>query len=58
MTLSELSSSQITCLKQSYLCTHMENPSWDDLAMADSTVTYEMLEAEYDAIVFVPEDFF
>lgn len=58
MTLGELSSNQITYLKQSYLCTHMENPSWGDLATADSTVTYEMLEAEYGATVFVPEDFF
>lgn len=58
MTLGELSSSQLSCLKQKYICTHMEDPSWGDIATADSTVTYEMLEAEYGSTIFVPEDFF
>jgi hypothetical protein len=57
MSLQELTEDQLDQLRQTYICIHVDNPSYEDLADTDS-VTDEMLEEEFGGIDFVEEDFF
>ena len=57
MSLQELNEDQLDQLRQAYICIHVDNPSYGDLADTDS-VTDEMLEEEFGGIDFVEEDFF
>lgn len=56
MSLQELTEDQLDQLRQTYICIHVDNPSYGDLADTDS-VTDEMLEEEFGGIDFVEEDF-
>lgn len=71
MTVHELNKDQMIELKQKYL-DHLadegtyaevmnvdyDEPSYDDLAMADEIVPDDVVYREYEEICFVPDDFF
>ena len=71
MTLQELSKDQLHELKENYLMrladegtfaevmrTDYDEPSYGDLANADSIVPDDVIEREYEGVCFVEDDFF
>lgn len=56
MTFNELNRDQLIELKQHMLC-QRGDPSWGELADADSLISDEEAFAEYGDVEFVPEDF-
>lgn len=56
MTVHELTRSQLSELKQAYLCELFQNPSWGDLADAED-VPDDVIFEHYSGIEFVPDDF-
>jgi hypothetical protein len=62
MKVTELNRDQLVCLKQAYLCElpqdwFADEPSYQDLANADSIVSDEEIFSHYAGTDFVPEDF-
>ena len=57
MKVRELNREQIIELKQNFLCTLPEQPSWGELADADSLVDDETIFDLHEGTDFVPEDF-
>ena len=62
MKVTELNREQLVCLKQAYICAlpqdwFADEPSYQDLADADSIVSDEEIFSLYAGIDFVPEDF-
>ena len=57
MQVTELNREQILELKQDFLCSQPEQPSWGELADADSLVDDETIFDFYAGTDFVPEDF-
>jgi len=62
MKVTELNRDQLVCLKQAYLCElpqdwFADEPSYQDLANADSIVSDEEIFSHYAGTEFVPEDF-
>lgn len=57
MSFAELNDDQKKQLRETYICNHMENPSWSDLFNAEEIVTDKMLEEEFGQVYFVEEDF-
>lgn len=57
MTVKELNKDQLEELKQRYIIDTVGNPSWGELADADS-IADEIIFKEYDDYVFTNDDFF
>lgn len=51
-----LNRQQMDNLKCAYLCETRDNPTWEELAAADSIVSDETIHHYYDGVVFAPED--
>lgn len=63
LTVSDLTADQMLELKQTYLCQHFEEcedrePSWGELASADSIVPDWLTLDTYGATAFTEDDFF
>lgn len=57
MDVRELNREQLIELKQSFLTSQPEWPSWKELADADDLVDDETIFDLYEGVNFVPEDF-
>ena len=57
MKVQDLTRDQLVELKQGYLCGRPEEPSWEELAQADTLISDEEIFSAYDGYNFVPEDF-
>ena len=56
MKLNELFDYQKDQLRETYICNHVDNPSYGELSDIES-VTDEMLEEEFGGVEFTEEDF-
>lgn len=62
LTVSDLTAEQMLELKQAYLCQHFEecdggDPSWGELANADSIVPDWLIFDAYSGMTFTADDF-
>ena len=56
MNVHELTRDQLNELKQAYICELLANPSWGDLADAE-TLPDDIIFEHYDGVVFGEDDF-
>ena len=57
MKVTELTRDQLVQLKQGYFCGRPEEPSWEELAQADTLITDEEIFSAYEGVEFSADDF-